>query len=49
MSAIKRWLDAEVERIADENGYSWDDVMDRAADLEFDMERLEVEAKNHLF
>lgn len=45
MSMIKRWLDDEVERIAEENKKTWDDVMDFAAELDFDLELVEKTLK----
>lgn len=41
MSAIKRWIDDEVEQIANATGLSWDDVMNCAIENEFDMELVE--------
>lgn len=37
MSCIKRWIDDECERIANDTGYSWDEVMEAAASVDFDM------------
>lgn len=44
MSYIKRWLEDEIERLAEETGFAWDDLMDRCIELEFDLDRLRCEA-----
>lgn len=41
MSNIKRYLDDEVERLANKYGYSWEDMMNMAIAFEFDIEKLE--------
>lgn len=41
MSAIKRWIDDEVERLAKEYNKPWDIVMDALIDCEYDWELLE--------
>lgn len=38
MSYIKRWIEDECERIANDTGYDWEEVMDAAIGAEFDME-----------
>ena len=37
MSWTKRWIDNECERIANNTGYSWEDIMDAAIEVDFDM------------
>ena len=40
MSCVKRWLDDEVEALSIQYGYSWDDLMMKLGDMEFDLEEL---------
>jgi len=42
MSWAKRLIDIECQRIANETGYSWDEVMDAATSVDFDMEFVNV-------
>lgn len=41
MSWIKRWIDDECERIANDTGYSLDEIMEAAASVNFDMKLIE--------
>lgn len=52
MSAIKRWLEDQVESIADKSGYTYDEVMDACmAHFEYfgkiDLKLIEQEAMEH--
>ena len=47
MSAIKRWLDDELERISKDTGYSWDVLMDELIEMDFDLDGLRQKAANH--
>lgn len=48
MSAIKRYMEDEVERIANTYGYSWDLINDCAVIMEWDLDKVESLAKKHL-
>lgn len=47
MSCIKRWIDDACERIANDTGYSWDEVMEAAASVDFDMRLVDYLAHSY--
>lgn len=51
MSLMKRYIENEIERIAEASGYAWDRLMDvfneMAEDREADLAHLEVIAMEH--
>lgn len=41
MSWAKRLIDIKCQMIANETGYSWDEIMEAAASVDFDMELID--------
>lgn len=47
MSMIKRWIEDVCELIANDTGYSCDEVMEAAASVDFDMRLVDYLAHNN--
>lgn len=47
MSCIKRWIEDACERIANDTGYNWDEIMEAAASVDFDMRLIDYLAHSY--